>query len=168
MTQINKCERYTWTQTLNDCTISIKLDNPVKSKDLLIKIDNDHLTVKNNTNNDTIINGKLHKNVKKNDCNWTLESGKNIEIELCKLKGQEWWASIIEGENEIDVTQIKPQNSTLSDLDGETKAMVEKMMYNQTRKAQNLPTTDELEREKILEDFKSQHPNMDFSNAKFN
>ncbi|KAK5580372.1 hypothetical protein RB653_000388 [Dictyostelium firmibasis] len=166
--QINKCDRYTWTQTLNDCTVSIKFENQVKSKDLFIKIDNDHLTVKNQLTNDIIIDGKLYKNVKKSDCNWTLESGKNLEIELFKLKGQEWWGCIIQGESEIDVTQIKPQNSSLSDFDGETRAMVEKMIYNQNRKAQGLPTTDEEEKQRIFESFKNEHPDMDFSNAKFN
>ncbi|KAG0239794.1 hypothetical protein BGX31_002504 [Mortierella sp. GBA43] len=162
---------YKWHQTLGELDLTIEVPKNIKSKDLIVDIRSNYLKV-GLRGQEPIIDGNLFKNIKTDESTWTLTSTgksdtKELGIHFEKFIATEWWKCVIIGHPEIDTTKITPENSKLSDLDGETRGMVEKMMYDQRAKAAGKPTSDEVKKQEAFEKFKRMHPEMDFSNANF-
>lgn len=89
--------------------------------------------------------------------------GQVLILELEKRNQQEWWSCVCVGDAEIDTTALQPEESRLSDLDGDTRGAVEKMMFDQRQRAIGMPTSDETQRANALSAFMREHPEMDFS-----
>ena len=144
-----------------------------------------------------IVNDNLTKTVKVDDSFWTVEDGNRLVVNLTKVHQMEWWDSVCASDPKIDVKKIQPESSKLGDLDGETRKTVgkclsekdfehglfhncltlpvfqniivkiEKMMFDQRQKALGLPSSDDQQKMDALERIKKQHPELDFSQAKF-
>ncbi|CEJ94374.1 Putative Nuclear movement protein [[Torrubiella] hemipterigena] len=163
---------YKWTQTIGDLVVTFNVPANLKSRDLAINISKQKL-VAGVKGQEPVISGDLPHSVQVDDSTWTLTTNetpdtKTVEIHLDKTNKMEWWAHVITTAPKIDVTKITPENSKLSDLDGATRGMVEKMMFDQRQKEQGLPTSEEQKKLDILKKFQAQHPEMDFSKAKMN
>ncbi|CAN8252762.1 unnamed protein product [Cochlearia groenlandica] len=155
-------ENYSWVQTLQEVTVNIPVPTGTKARSVVYEIKKNRLKL-GLKGQDPIIDGELYRSVKPDDCYWNIEDQKVISILLTKQDQMEWWKCCMKGEPEIDTQKVEPESSKLGDLDPETRSTVEKMMKQMGR-----PTSDELQKEDILKKFMSQHPEMDFSNAKFN
>lgn len=101
------------------------------------------------------------------ESSWTLETtptppGKEIAIHLDKVNKMNWWAHVVTSAPAIDITKITPESSSLSDLDGETRQMVEKMMVEQRQKeaGEAAASSEEAKKMEILKKFQEEHPGM--------
>ncbi|RKP03530.1 hypothetical protein CXG81DRAFT_16912 [Caulochytrium protostelioides] len=157
---------YKWRQTLTDVDITIAVPKGTRGRDVVVDIKRDQLTA-GLKGQEPVMKGTLCAQVKLEDSTWTIENQQELTIHLEKSKGAEWWKHVLTHHPAIDTTKIEPENSKLSDLDGDTRAMVEKMMFDQRQKQMGLPTSEEQQRQEMLKKFQQQHPEMDFSNAKF-
>lgn len=152
----------------------IFLDATVSKKNLKVTIGLDKLGVF--INGVALIDGKWKDKINTEETYWTIEDGeldnykgKYLHINVEKWKNQNsWWSTAIIGDVEINTQKINPEPSKLSDLDGETRSTVEKMMFDMRQKQQGLPSSDELQKQDKLKEFMKSHPELDFSQCKFN
>ena len=124
-----KTDKYVWTQTLSEVTVNIPVPSGTKTKMLDVEISNKRLRV-GIKGQPPMINGELHKRVVVDDSFWTLEDS-DVVINFQKDNKMEWWKCVVVGDPEINTQKVQPENSKLSDLDGETRQTVEKMMFDQ-------------------------------------
>lgn len=174
----NESDGLIWKQTLQDLTLSFKLATQAKSKDILVKFT--PTTIKATAHGEILlevsfilfccqiiqIKGEFPHRVIVDDCTWLIDNKTILEIHLEKQNKSEWWKNVVTHLPEIDTSKIEPENSKLSDLDGETRSMVEKMMFDQRQKSAGLPSSDDIKKQETMAKFMKSHPEMDFSNVK--
>uniref|UniRef100_A0AC34QHL9 CS domain-containing protein n=1 Tax=Panagrolaimus sp. JU765 TaxID=591449 RepID=A0AC34QHL9_9BILA len=160
-------EHYQWTQTLAEIEMRVpmKASFPLKGSHIICTVNKRHLVV-GLKGEKPILDGQLSEDIKPDSFTWVIEDKKIVVITFEKFNNMNWWSRIFDGENPINTRKVVPENSKLSDLEGETRQMVEKMMYDQRQKELGLPTSEEKKKQDILKKFMEQHPEMDFSGAK--
>jgi len=136
-----------------------------RARDLVVVISKKKLSV-GFKGKEPILVGDLCQDIKVEDSTWTLEDQSSVEIHLEKVNKMQWWENVLTHHPKIDTKKIQPENSKLSDLDGETRGMVEKMMFDNQQKQLGKPTSDEIKKQETLKKFQLAHPELDFSNAK--
>lgn len=159
--------KYVWTQTLAEVTVNIPVPDNTRGRDLNVVIAKKKLKVGLRGAKEMIIEeAALCKPIIVDDSFWTVEDGNRLVVNLQKSNQMEWWDCVVQGDPTIDVKTIQPENSSLGDLDGETRKTVEKMMFDQRQKALGLPSSDEQQKLDVLQRFQKEHPELDFSNVK--
>merc|ERR1712128_56274 len=158
-------EHYQWTQTLQELEVKIPFKLPkLKGRDVVCTLTKNKISV-GLRNPTPVLEGEFPAGIKEEESFWTLNTG-TISINIEKVDQMAWWDHLIITDPKINTKKVAPENSKLSDLDGETRSMVEKMMFDQRAKAAGEPTSDERKKNDMLKKFMGEHPEMDFSNAK--
>ena len=162
---------YSWTQTLAEVVVTIPLAGSgpggrLRAADCDVCITRTRLRAGAKSGSAPVLDGPLTAPVQPDECVWSVVDGRALEVTLAKADAMRWWGAVVEGEPAIDTAAVEPESSKLGDLDGETRATVEKMMWDQRQKALGLPTSEEAARADALRKFMAAHPEMDFSQAK--
>ena len=121
--------------------MQIPIPEGTTSKQLKVVIKAKHLYVKLNNEETPLIDGELQEKVKIDDSYWSIEDKKYLNITF--EKGYEAiWKAVIIGDAEIDTKKVD-NSKKLEEFDEMTQGHLQKVLYEQERKRQGLPTTDE-------------------------
>ncbi len=103
----------------------------LKAKEVTVKLSLQHLYVK--IQDAVFIDQDFLEKINVDDSLWTLETSQDqkfIHVSIQKWSGQmHWWESVLVGDPKINTQKINPENSKLSDLEGETRTTVILLVY---------------------------------------
>ena len=137
----DSCDNYNWSQGVNDVTIQFKLPHPISKKMINVDMNNTHLKVIIKDINKPLVDSDFCEKIKADDSNWTIEDGQQLIFYLEKAKETIWKSAFIGGK-EID-TKTVDNSKKIDEFDSETQAALNKIIYEQNRKRNGLPTTEE-------------------------
>lgn len=162
---------YYWTQTLEEVTAQIPLDAEDSKKTLNVDLGITHCKISRKDGSKVYVDDEWCNKIHVDESSWVIvndEKGRTFQLTLLKWKNDTmWWDCFVKSEPKIDTQKVNPEPGKLSDLDGEARTTVEKMMFDMRQKQMGLPTSEELEKKDKLKDFMKAHPELDFSKAKF-
>lgn len=145
-------ENYSWSQTIIDLDVIIKLPSNIKtSKDLKVDIDSQRIKVTTKIAAAewmTIFDGELCFKTRKDESIWSIVPGQYINIHLEKAT-ERWWEALIIGEPTIELNKIDCSQN-LYDMGSTEQMKVQEIMWNHQQKLLGKPTSEEIKIEEIL------------------
>ncbi|KDR10273.1 NudC domain-containing protein 3 [Zootermopsis nevadensis] len=148
-------DNYRWTQSILDLDVQIPVPAYItKARDVHVNITATYLSVAIRGDEPqewkTLVDGELCWQTNKADSMWSLEPGKHIQVHFEKTK-ERWWDAVLLSEPKIDLSNIDATRP-MEDLGQDEQMKIQELMWNQERKRQGLPTTDEMETQKLLKE----------------
>ena len=144
-----KTPKYSWCQTISEVTVDFRLTNRAPRKgDVKVEFTSTKLRI--SVSGEVVIAGDFHARIDASESTWTIEDMSRITLSLQKSE-QTWWPRVLVGDEEIDTSKIE-STKRIEEYDGETQGAIRKIMYDEQRKRQGLPTSDE---EKLAEKLKA-------------
>ena len=167
-------EKYIWNQSLVDMIVTIPIPTELKAEDLNVRIEEKRLHVSIKGQEETpILDGEWHDRISVSECLWTIETyegaGKTINLTVQKFpEFQGWWECVVNGEPKIDIGKVQPEDNNMDHLDPEVQMEIQKALYDQRQKQMGLPTIEEQENQKKMEELFKKNPSLrqQFAGAK--
>lgn len=97
-------DTYTWTQTLADVTIMVKVPLGTRGRDCNVVIESKKL-VAGLKGQPAVLEGVLDGEVVVDECYWNCD-GSAIEVTLQKKDRMSWWKTTVEGEPELNTRKV--------------------------------------------------------------
>lgn len=110
---------------------------------LIVEIKTKSLKVQIKGQKEPIVSGELQEKVIPDDSFWNIEDQQSLNINFEKA-GEVIWKAVFVGGPEIDTKKVD-NSKKLDEFDIETQGHLRKVLYEQERKKQGLPTTEEEE-----------------------
>ena len=142
-------ETYKWSQELTEVIVQIDLPPKTTAKQLAVDMKTKHLKVVLKSTNTELVNGELFEKIVTEDSFWNIEDGNKLILTLAKAS-ETIWKTVIKGDKEIDPKTVD-NSKRLDQFDTETQGHLQKVLYEQNRKLNGLPTTEEMEQQKMME-----------------
>ncbi|OQR87688.1 nuclear migration protein nudC-like protein [Achlya hypogyna] len=122
-------DKYSWTQSLQDLTVSLPVPKGTKSRDLSVKMAQTSLRVAIN-GQEPLVDGALAGKIKTEESFWSLEANETLVLSLEKAPPQTWWKTVLQGDAEIDTTKVD-STMRIDEYDPVTQGAIRKVMYEQ-------------------------------------
>lgn len=133
---------YSWSQTITDVDIQLQIPEHVTSKQLHVDVLYSKICVKLKNQNTVYLQGELCRKCKPLETIWFLNSN-ILQIHLEKAS-ESWWDSLVKSEPRLDFSKMDCSRP-FHELSDEAQAKIEELTWNQERKKQGLPTSDQIQ-----------------------
>jgi len=140
-------DNYSWSQTLTDVDINVKIPENVTSKQLQVTIESSHIDVTIKSTNRQLLSGDLCYKIKQTDAIWSIDNNQLL-VHLDKVK-EIWWDCLVTSESRLDISRIDCSRP-FEELSPEAQAKIEQLTWDQERKRKGLPTSEQMEMESKL------------------
>jgi hypothetical protein len=142
---------YYWTQTLQDLTVYVDVPVGCRGRDIKCFIEAKKLFL--SADGQVMIDGFFEEAIKVDESMWTLNITANSipQVVITLDKGRKtWWKHIIQGHPEIDTSKVD-SSQKIDEYDDSTQAAIRKIMFDQKQKALGLPTSEDIEKEDLIQ-----------------
>jgi len=144
-------DRYWWIQSLQDVTITICLSPNTPASDIKCLIKPNEISI--SVPSRVLLHGTYPERVRPGDCFWSVDRESDALVVTLEKVRETWWNCVVEGDPCID-TQKVDSSKRVDEYDEKTQAAIRKVMFDQHRKSQGLPTSDDIIQQETFEKVK--------------
>jgi len=148
-----KTDRYTWLQTLKEVTVLIEVPKNISSKEMVVKIEEQHLKIVMRGN--TLIDDELSEKIDSDNSSWFFDEEREKETKILNLMLPKksaimsWWLNVCANDPKINTSAIPSEQASLTEFDVGTREAV----HNMVKKNKDQEKLEEFKR-KYNEKFK--------------